>query len=48
MITDKLKELLATELKTLVATGKLGLGGNTTSPLALDLDVPIGGIHTNN
>ena len=44
MITDKLKELLATNLQGLVNSGKLGLGGNTTSPLALDLDVPISGI----
>ena len=44
MITDKLKELLATHLQGLVKSVKLGLGGNTTSPLALDLDVPISGI----
>ena len=44
MITDKLKELLADRLQTIVNSGKLGLGGNTTSPLALDLDVPILGI----
>jgi len=41
MITDKLKEILATRIKDIVDEGKLGLGGNTTSPLALDLDVPI-------
>jgi len=44
MITDKLKEILATRIKDIVDGGKLGLGGNTTSPLALDLDVPISGI----
>tara|TARA_R100001510_G_C7656456_1_gene216484 strand:- start:1796 stop:2131 length:336 start_codon:yes stop_codon:yes gene_type:complete len=46
MITDKLKELLATRIKDIVDVGKLGMGGNTTSPLALDLDVPITGTPT--
>jgi len=41
MITDKLKEILATRIKDIVDVGKLGMGGNTTSPLALDLDVPL-------
>jgi len=53
MITDKTKELLADYLKALIVggshqgttlsagNGKIGVGGNTTSPLALDLDVPL-------
>ena len=53
MITDKTKELLADYLKVLIVggshqgatlsagSGKIGVGGNTTSPLALDLDVPL-------
>ena len=53
MITDKEKELLADYLKVLIVggshqgttltagNGKIGVGGNTTSPLALDLDVPL-------
>ena len=48
MITDKAKELLATQLKTLInaggATHKIGLGGNSTSPLATGLDVAVTGI----
>ena len=46
MITDKTKELLATQLKTLIDAGthKIGLGGNPTSPLATDLDVAVTGI----
>ena len=46
MITDKAKELLATELMGLINSGthKVGLGGNSTSPLATDLDVAVTGI----
>ena len=43
MITDKAKELLTTQLKTLITAGthKIGLGGNSTSPLATGLDVAV-------
>ena len=46
MITDKAKELLTTQLKTLITAGthKIGLGGNSTSPLATGLDVAVTGI----
>jgi hypothetical protein len=46
MITDKAKELLAAQLLTLIngGTHKIGLGGNSTSPLATDLDVAVTGI----
>ena len=41
MITDKLKNLLAAELKNLVnaGNGKVGLGGNSTFASQNDLDV---------
>jgi len=41
MITDKTKELLATYLKNLIDSGKIGLGGNSTSPASAALDVPL-------
>jgi hypothetical protein len=43
MITDNAKAQIADFLKTLInnGSGKLGVGGNTTSPLALDLDVEV-------
>ena len=41
MITDKLRSLLATQIETLVdaGSGKVGAGGNSTSPAATDIDV---------
>tara|TARA_R110000744_G_scaffold299143_1_gene408629 strand:+ start:1522 stop:1884 length:363 start_codon:yes stop_codon:yes gene_type:complete len=44
MISDKTKELLALELKTLIAAGipQVGLGGNSSSPSQTSLDVPSG------
>jgi len=42
LITDKFKELLATQVVSLVSTAKVGQGGNSTSPSATDLDVDIG------
>jgi|TARA_R100001015_G_scaffold17975_1_gene10451 hypothetical protein len=42
MITDELKTLIATHIKdNLFDTAKIGLGGNSTSPTATDLDVPL-------
>ncbi len=42
MITDKFKSLIADQLITLLSTGKVGQGGNSTSPASTDLDVDIG------
>ena len=43
MITDKMKELIATHIKnTLVTTGDIGMGGNSSSPSSSSLDVPLG------
>tara|TARA_R110001592_G_scaffold13564_3_gene61923 strand:+ start:6217 stop:6555 length:339 start_codon:yes stop_codon:yes gene_type:complete len=42
MISNKLKELLAAELKSLIASAQVGLGGNNTSPSQNTLDVPSG------
>ena len=42
MITDELRTLVATHIKdNLFDTAKVGLGGNSTSPTANDLDVPL-------
>ena len=41
MITDKLKELVTTYLGTAINNGKIGQGGNSTSPAATTLDVPL-------
>ncbi len=43
MITDKLRSLLAAQIETLVdaGNGKVGAGGNSTSPAATDIDVLI-------
>jgi len=45
MITDKLKELVASIIidntNGYFDTAKVGLGGNSTSPTASDLDVPL-------
>jgi hypothetical protein len=43
MITDEFRKILATKLKDEVNTSnsKIGQGGNTTSPLATSLDVPL-------
>ena len=46
MITDKARNLLATHLQGLInaGSGKIGLGGNNTSPAATTLDTEITGI----
>jgi len=42
MITDKLKELVTTYIQgTAINNGKIGQGGNSTSPAATTLDVPL-------
>ena len=41
MITDETRSLLATQLKNLILSGQIGLGGNNTSPAATTLDVPL-------
>lgn len=46
MITDKLKELLTNQIVTLINTGQVGLGGNSSSPNADALDVPSGASST--
>ena len=43
MITEKLQNLLATQLVSLVNSGKVGLGGNSTYSSQTDLDVPLVG-----
>ena len=45
MITDELKTLVATYIKdNLFDSAKIGLGGNSTNPIADDLDVPLSAI----
>lgn len=46
MITDELRKILTTALKNEIDTtaSKIGQGGNSTSPLANSLDVPIDSI----
>ena len=44
MITDELRKILATKLKDEILSGQIGQGGNSTSPLANSLDVPIDSI----
>lgn len=44
MITDELRKILATKLKEEILSGQIGQGGNSTSPLANSLDVPIDSI----
>lgn len=39
MITDKFKELLATQAVSILSTGRVGFGGNSTSPSSNNLDV---------
>ena len=41
MITDKLRTVLATHLASVYTRAKVGVGGNSTNPLTIDLDVPI-------
>lgn len=48
MITDKLKELLTNQIVSLIDSGQVGLGGNSSSPNANDLDVPSGATATVN
>jgi len=42
LISDKFKSLLAAQAVTLITAGKVGQGGNSTSPASTDLDVDIG------
>ena len=48
MIVDEARTLIATHLKTVFTKARIGVGGNNTSPLAEDLDVPIYNISTTN
>lgn len=41
MITDELRTVLATHLASVYTRAKVGVGGNSTNPLTIDLDVPI-------
>tara|TARA_R110000751_G_scaffold305580_1_gene422206 strand:- start:598 stop:948 length:351 start_codon:yes stop_codon:yes gene_type:complete len=41
LILDELRQQLATQLLTILNNGKIGLGGNSTSPASLTLDVPL-------
>jgi hypothetical protein len=41
LITDDLKTFVVSQLKTAIDSGKIGLGGNSTSPAATSLDVPL-------
>jgi len=41
MITDELRTVLSSHLKAVYTKARIGVGGNSTSPLAIDLDVPI-------
>lgn len=41
MITDEMKSLLATHVKDMILSGQIGLGGNSSSPLSMSLDVPL-------
>tara|TARA_R100001440_G_scaffold22583_2_gene36842 strand:- start:1788 stop:2141 length:354 start_codon:yes stop_codon:yes gene_type:complete len=44
LITDKLKELLTNQIVSLIDSGQVGLGGNSSSPNANALDVPSGAV----
>tara|TARA_R110000737_G_C14547469_1_gene480105 strand:- start:246 stop:587 length:342 start_codon:yes stop_codon:yes gene_type:complete len=46
MIVDAGRILMAAYLKTTFTTAKVGTGGNSTSPLADNLDVPIYNVAT--
>ena len=46
MIVDEGRIAMATYLKTTFTKAKVGLGGNNTSPLSEDLDVPIYSVAT--
>jgi len=41
MITDELRNVLASHLAHVYTRAKVGVGGNSTNPLTTDLDVPI-------
>ena len=41
MITDEMKKLLADQVKNMILSGQIGLGGNSSSPLSMSLDVPL-------
>ena len=42
MITDNMKSKIATHVVSLISSGKVGIGGNATSPSATGLDVDSG------
>ena len=42
MITDKLRQYLADEIKDKINSGQIGYGGNSTDPTSTTLDVPSG------
>ena len=48
MIVEGSRELIATHLKTVYTKAKIGVGGNSTSPLAVNLDVEIQSVSTVN
>tara|TARA_R110000751_G_C13604647_1_gene462593 strand:+ start:273 stop:611 length:339 start_codon:yes stop_codon:yes gene_type:complete len=48
MIVEESRELIATYLKTTFTKAKIGVGGNSTSPLAENLDVEIQSVSTVN
>lgn len=44
MITDEMKREVADFIKTMIDSGKIGLGGNSTTPTSTDLDVPLSSV----
>lgn len=46
MITDAAREDLATYLKTTYTKARVGVGGNNSSPITTNLDVPIFDVST--
>lgn len=46
MITDSAREDLATYLKTTYTKARVGVGGNNSSPITTNLDVPIFDVST--
>lgn len=46
MITDELKKQVATQIVSIINKGRVGIGGNATSPSATGLDVDSGSTPT--
>ncbi len=44
MITDSTRQAIATHLKDTYTKARIGLGGNSTSPVATNLDVPLSNV----